>query len=372
MSFNAALAAQLAAVESTKPKSGGGGKKFPPKGKRAFNPGPEVKFAKAGVFTWDELNAKGNPYVETSPKLKVIILDAKFRFRDAGKERTGQFEQHCVTTGHTELQDDGKGGYAPGPGNGWWPVPAYDHGVIFQNFKPVGSKFVPEGLELNGEVVDHLDENGEPKLLTCEQCHALGLNRLDPSKPYDSKANPVMCKDEGYVVAYVIGSVDPKSEEWVDLEATGKAKLMTFKWGRGSNDPYARYMSKLAVEYQAGVETVITEMSTGNPDKNGNYKAVMATEHLDPELLARAQEVYAAAKQEWLDEQKAWADEQKGKREADKAAGGGTVTNIADKRDAKPVGAAAAKAAAKPGAATTQAKVSTPAADLDDEDSIPF
>lgn len=365
MAFNpamAALQAQIAAVEADKPKRGG---KFPKKAKRGFTPGPEIKFAKGGgSFGWKVPNAKGTLIAESSLKLKGVIFDAKFRWRDAGME-SGEFEQRCVTVGHTELGEDPEnpGKLIKVEGNGWWSVPAYDHATIFKNFNPHGTQDDPELKDAEGNAVP----------LTCQRCHELGYNLKHKGQPYDKETNPIMCKDEGYIAQYTTHVVNPKTEEWVDLTATGEGFLASVKMGRSSLDPYTRFMGKLMTEYQTDTSGVVTEFQAAGPDKMGNYRLAPGVgDVLEPDLMAIAQAAWDEAKAVNAAELQEYIDKKKAEREASGGGGGkGSVTNIADKRAGvgagKPVGAAAG--AAKPKAAPAP---QTDSDDGDDDETIPF
>jgi hypothetical protein len=375
MAFNPALAAlqaQIAAVESGKPKRDG---KFPKKARRQLTPGPEIKFAKGGgSFIWKVANAKGTLVPESSLQLRGVILDYKFRFRDAGMNADGKFEQRCVSVSSEneyEPNPEDPNDFVKVNGRGWWSAPAYDHEDIFKASAPHGTQFDPGDIDPEtGERVAPVDADGNPVPLTCKRCHELGYNRLHRGEPGHKDTNPVTCKDEGYIVSFTTQTVNPKTEDFIDLVATNEGFLSTIKMGRSSYDPYRKFMGMVATEYQTLVDGIVTEFSTVGPNTLGNYRlGLKVADVLEPDLLAMAKAAYAEAKAVSDDETKAYIEGKKAEREAAGGNGGSkpsAVTNIADRQKAKPVGAAAGAAKPKPAPVVVESE------DEDDDGSIPF
>lgn len=362
--LNAALAAQLAKAAETRGQ--GNNKKFPPKPTYIYRPFTEVAFARnSGNFKYDIKTPSGAKVTKLYPKLKGVIVDASFNnIAQDWNAAEKKFVTHCQSSQHDTIDENGEAV----KGNGRWMVPFFNPSEVFDAYEPTGTRMfdypvLDEAGEETGEV--------EALPLKCRDCVAMKLNVFN-----EDAEQPTFCKiSQGYVYVYLTHYFDPEQEVYVPLGE--KEMLVSFRWGRNP-DAWNRYLTKLNTEYGQNYNEVLTEFSLQGPNKIQMYSPVLAVDYPEEgsadEVTLRARMAYQTAVDEYEAKKAERAAERKAERDAQKAAGGGTVTNIADKRPAaapaKATPKAAPKAAPKPPVAAVKPKaavVDAPEGDGEDD-----
>jgi hypothetical protein len=277
MTFNADLMAQLDALGPEKPKT------YASKSRpgMVFAPPVEIKFAKQnGVFKWELTNAKGNKVQYTTNKLRCILIEADFSWRDFSvNPETQKWAVNCAVVSHK----------VPGTeeaGNGRWNIPFWDHNLILDKYAPIGMKTNPDGSQMS-----------------CADCRANELNT---------------CRDFGTIKLVILEHVDSKTDEWTAPEVFEDGKftrgvlVASLRMARRDLDPYRRYLLKLRTEHQMLPHQVVTELGLTAPDKNANYGVTFGEDFIDDESVAEtALAAYSACKEKWEEDRQRSIEEYK-------------------------------------------------------------
>jgi hypothetical protein len=251
--------------ESNPPRPSGGGapRKVFFRQDRVPTLGPEIAFAKAGVFGVKTVNAKGKEVTRHPAELEIIILDSKFG-RQKWAEVQGKSRMVCSTFKHSVGQGDQQKEVT----GGWWQVP-YGNDLTNERYNPFGTR---------------VDGDGAP--ISCKDCKLAGEDGD--------------CSQRGQIYAYVVGM----SDEDGDMQTLPKPFLATIRTPMASGIAYQMYirLQLMAQGYRPNqVTTRIGIQKT--PNGLANQLNFAISDKPSDELLKEAQEVMTEAYTAWKEEE---------------------------------------------------------------------